>query len=103
MDGDCLVIEADTEEALLVAEREIFCRIATISITSHSNRNSSKNNKSSPLKQAPLRALNKAALKAIKRQVMATALHDEVRRHVFVDNSNVFIGAQTRGNILFYE
>ena len=120
VDGDCLVIEADTPDALNIAENELFQRIAAISITGskpmgsydnmhndlrHSN-NAKKSSGSSALasttatKNSPKktkRTTDRPTLMAIKRRVVLVKLLPEIRRHVFVDNSNVFIGAQNRG------
>jgi hypothetical protein len=113
VDGDCLVIEADTDEALSIAENSLFQRVAAISITPvknmHGNGNGKGNNGSGSGKGGTAANVKRgnvkkvkdmASLLKIKTQLGAGQLVPEKRRHVFVDNSNLFIGAQTIGILI---
>ena len=91
VDGDCLVIEADTAEALNYAEIELLTRAAALSLTATPS-----------IKKIPQRSRDNEALKLVVRNIRQTTLYPEIRRHIFVDNSNVFIGAQTKGELFYY-
>jgi hypothetical protein len=96
VDGDCLVIEADTADALEKAEQEVIERVATVCMVPDFS-NASKNTKQHTRSNHKAQTVDTAELMTIKRQCEGVRMHPEKRRHIFVDNSNLFIGAQTRG------
>jgi hypothetical protein len=95
VDGDCLVIDADTEISLNTAEAQLITRYAAVSLTPIRPHNHTTPKKSPP--KHSHRATDPAALRRIAEKLIDTEMKPEKRRHVFVDNSNLFIGAQNRG------
>lgn len=127
--GDCLSIEADHEIFLDSAETKILYRVAELFMTEGKNSKSSSNNKdgmealkrlptfiqpqqqlqrpqqqsSKPMAVAAPLVMNPRAptptTTILSTTIASNSLRPERRRHIVIDNSNLFIGAQSFNKI----
>jgi hypothetical protein len=130
--GDCLLIEADSQEAVEIAETGLLSRVAdlffqdtTVALPpSHSSMNSVKSRSSvnqerlmkkrqnsfqemrtvepspSTLQIIPSPKISQQVSIGESFMTSRTSLRPELRRHVIVDSSNIFIGAKTHAQTL---